>query len=200
MKTSVAALCAVLVLAAGEAAAKSKLQKAFSKKKPAPQSATASHDSAPPPPPAPPPPSTTVLDNENGFRGVPFGADQSSSYFFGAVLVNASSDFALISRPSDPQTIGAVRINRILWLFYRHRLEAVLFDSVGPENAAALRQGFEAAYGRPANDLASPTVDRQRWTGRVAELTETANRDLGTVNVMVSSLAIRAQVAASRNK
>ena len=203
MKRLMLVALAGVVMAASSADAKSKLQKAFTvKKKPAAKSSTVLHDSIPSATvtqaPAPPPPSTTMLDNENGFRGVPFGADQSSSYFFGAVLINASSDFTLMSRPSDPQTVGNVRINRILWLFYQHRLEAVMFDTIGPENGATLRQEFTASYGKPANDLASPTIDRQRWTGRVAELTESVHRDLGTVNVVISSLAIRAQAAASR--
>lgn len=201
MRRLVTALAIGILWHAGDACAKSKLEKWLDAhaKAPSKHSSTVTADSAKAAAiAAAPKPSTAMLDSENGFHGVPFGADQSSSYFFGAVLVNASSDFTLMSRPSDPQMIGDVRINRILWLFYQHRLEGVMFDSIGPENGAALRQGFETAYGKAAVDARAPAgFLRLHWTGKLVELVEGINADLGTVNVMVVSVPIRAQVTAT---
>jgi len=201
MNRFVTMLAVGILLRAGDAQAKSKMEKWLETHAKAPHhtSTTTGQAAKGPVIPEAPKPSTAMLDSENGFHGVPFGADQSSSYFFGAVLVNASTDFTLMSRPSDPQTIGAVRINRLLWLFYQHRLEAVLFDTVGEDNAASLRLGFEAAYGLPVLERKPPQgFQRIRWTGKLVELTEALNGDLGTVNVVVASVPIRQQVAAAR--
>jgi len=119
------------------------------------------------------PAQTGKLDTTTGFRGQKFGTPFSD--FQGLTLERDEGDLKLYSRKEENLQLGPVKLERVVFHFFRDKFFAVSLHTQDRESTLRLLRVAQAAFGQgnqPEN--AKDNLDRS-WLGKAAEAFFTVN-------------------------
>jgi hypothetical protein len=100
------------------------------------------------------------LDEDNGFRGVKFGAQISD---FKNLKLIEDGAWNFFSRENDSLKLGAAELMVVSYGFYKDELGAVILKTTGP-NCAPMLKALKESYGSPRQP--NEHVQSYFWGGR----------------------------------
>src|SRR5271165_6286977 len=113
------------------------------------------------------PEQTTKLDTTTGFRGQKFGTPFSE--FQGLTLENDEGDLKLYSKKDENLQLGPVKLERVIYHFFKDKFFAVSLHTQERDNTLRLLRVAQAAFG-PGNWRPNAKDDLdQTWLGKTAE-------------------------------
>lgn len=122
--------------------------------------------------------SAEYLDAKNGFRDVTFGQAPTADMVRRSRSKVTVLALDMYARPHERLAIGRVKLDYILYGFYKERLIEVDLK-VRPEDCQLLTRFLEAAYGGPSEKTNGSLV--REWNGESVSLmwTDMSKSDLG---------------------
>jgi len=133
-----------------------------------------------------------ALDTENGFRDARFGAKREALLGLQLLTENGAAGTQLYVRPGEPLALGDARLDGVTYGFYRDQLYFVAIFTSGQQNAEAVLESFEQAYG-PGTAVAGDAVEFV-WQGSRVQLHFRQDPATGVGMAALTSLTLDAKV------